>query len=170
MREVLVISGPCGAGKTSVGFESLELLEEHGIACAMVDAELVYFHPKPDDDPQGTRVAEAALAALVPVYEAAGIERLLLPRVIERPRHLELVRAAVPGARLQVAWLEVPAATIEARLAEREVGSALEWHVRRAEEIRRNAGEHELFDFSVDGDRTVREVAQDVLSHAGWLT
>ena len=50
----------------------------------MIDAELAYFHPKPDDDPQGTRVAEEALAAVAPVYAAAGIERLLLPRVIER--------------------------------------------------------------------------------------
>ena len=169
MRDVLVISGPCGAGKTSVGFESLELLEEQGVAAVMVDAELVYFHPKPDDDPQGTRVAESALAALVPVYEAAGLDRLLLPRVIERPRHLELVRTAVPGANVQVAWLDVPPATIEARLAEREVGSALEWHIRRAEEIRRNAAAHHLFNFAVDGDRGVRDVAQDVLERAGWI-
>ena len=83
-----MITGPCGAGKTSVGFECLELLEEHGRPAAMIDAELAYFHPKPDDDPQGTRVAEAALAALAPVYAGAGLERLLLPRVIERPRHL----------------------------------------------------------------------------------
>src|SRR6266511_5667068 len=96
VRDVLVISGPCGAGKSTVGFECLELLEAGGVAAAMIDAELAYFHPKPDDDPQGTRVAEAALAAVAPVYAAAGIERLLLPRVIERPRHLELVHTALP--------------------------------------------------------------------------
>jgi hypothetical protein len=169
VRDVLVISGPCGAGKTSVGFESLELLEEHGVGAVMVDAELVYFHPKPADDPQGTRVAERALAALVPVYDAAGLERLLLPRVVERPRHLELVRSAVPGARLQVAWLDVPQDVIAARLGEREVGSALQWHVDRAAEIRRNAAAHDLFDFEVDGDRPVREVATEVLERAGWI-
>ena len=135
----------------------------------MVDAELAYFHPKPDDDPQGTRVAEAALAAVAPVYAEAGLQRLLLPRVIERPRHLELVKAAVPGARIQVAWLEVPLATIATRLARREVGSALDWHVRRAEEIVGNASGHDLFDFAVDGDRPVRAVAGDVLVRAGWL-
>jgi hypothetical protein len=169
VREVLVITGPCGAGKTSVGFECLELLEEHGRPAAMIDAELAYFHPKPRDDPQGTRVAEAALAALAPVYARAGLERLLLPRVIERPRHLELVHAAVPGAHVQVAWLDVPPATIGERLAAREVGSALEWHVRRAEEIVRNASAHDLFDFAVDGDRPVRAVAHEVLARAGWL-
>ena len=51
VREVLVISGPCGAGKSSVGFECLELLEAGGVATAMIDAELTYFHPKPDEDP-----------------------------------------------------------------------------------------------------------------------
>jgi hypothetical protein len=169
VREVLVITGPCGAGKTSVGFECLELLEEHGRPAAMIDAELAYFHPKPDNDPQGTRVAKAALAALAPVYARAGLERLLLPRVIERPRHLELVHAALPGAHVQVAWLDVPPATIGERLAAREVGSALEWHVRRAEEIVRNASAHDLFDFAVDGDRPVRAVAGDVLTRAGWI-
>ena len=160
---MLVISGPCGAGKSTVGFECLELLEAGGVAAAMIDAELAYFHPKPDDDPQGTRVAEQALAAVAPVYAAAGIERLLLPRVIERPRHLDIVRAAVPGSRFQIAWLDVPAETVAERLAAREVGSALDWHLQRAEEIRSNALAHDLFDFIIDGDRTVREVAQDVL-------
>ena len=168
MREVLVISGPCGAGKSTVGFECLELLEAAGVAAAMIDAELAYFHPKPDDDPQGTRVAEQALAALAPIYAAAGIERLLLPRVIERRRHLELVHAALPGARLQVAWLEVSTETIAERLAEREVGSGLEWHLQRADEIRRNALVHYLFDFVVDGEGPVRDVAVEALERAGW--
>ena len=169
MSDVLAISGPCGAGKSSVGFGCLELLEAYGVAAAMIDAELAYFHPKPADDRQGTRVAEQALAALAPVYAAAGIERLLLPRVIERPRHLELIRAALPGAHLRIVWLEVAQETIAERLAVRETGSALDWHLRRAEEIRSNATAHDLFDFAVDGERTVREVSDDVLLRAGWL-
>jgi GNAT superfamily N-acetyltransferase len=168
VKEVLVISGPCGAGKSSVGFECLELLEEGGVAAAMIDAELAYFHPKPEEDPQGTRVAERALAALAPIYESAGIGRLLLPRVVERRRHLELVHAALPGARFQVVWLQVSAETIAERLAVREIGSGLEWHLQRAEEIRRNALEQDLFDFVVDGERPVRDVSLEVLRLAGW--
>src|SRR5436190_20293367 len=159
LRDVLVISGPCGAGKTSVGFECLELLEAGGVAAAMIDAELTYFHPKPHDDPQGTRIAEQALAAVAPVYAAAGIERLLLPRVIERPRHLDIVRAAVPGARFQIAWLDVPPETIAERLAAREAGSALDWHLQRAEEIRTNALAHDLFHIINDTAHTARDVS-----------
>ena len=55
------------------------------------------------------------------------------------------------------------------RLTAREVGSALDWHLRRAEEIRSNALADDLFDFVIDGDRNVREVSQDVLAQAGWL-
>jgi hypothetical protein len=169
VRDVLVISGPCGAGKSSVGFECLELLQADEVDAAMIDGELAYFHPKPDDDPQGTRVAEQALAALAPVYAAARIGRLLLPRVIERPRHLELVHAALAGARFQVAWLQVSTETIAERLAAREVGSAFGWHLQRAEEIRSNALAHDLFDFVVDGERPVRDVSVEVLRRAGWL-
>ena len=69
--------------------------------------------------------------------------------MIERRRHLELVRAATPEAQLQVAWLEVPLTTVAERLAKREVGSALDWHVSRAAEIARSAASHDLFDFVV---------------------
>ena len=47
MPDVLVITGPCGVGKSSVAFECMEILERAGVPAAMVDAELAYFHPKP---------------------------------------------------------------------------------------------------------------------------
>ena len=54
----------------------------------------------------------------------------------------------------------MPPETIAERLAAREVGSALDWHLQRAEEIWSNALAHDLFDFIIDGDRTVREVCK----------
>jgi len=163
--EVLVINGPCGAGKSSVGFECLEVLEERGIPTAMVDAELAYFHPQRG---MGEDVAERALAAIWPVYRDEGIDRLLLPRVIEKPLHLELVRRAVPGARIQIAWLDVPPELNAQRLRERERGTGLEWHLNRAEEIRRNA-RSDFADFEVDGSRDLRAIALDLLARARWV-
>lgn len=81
MVDVLVLTGPCGVGKSSVAFECMEILEREGVACAMVDAELAYFHPKPSGDRHGYAVAEAGLRALWEVYAAAGLDRLLLARV-----------------------------------------------------------------------------------------
>jgi hypothetical protein len=113
-------------------------------------------------------VAERALAAIWPVYRDEGIDRLLLPRVIEKPLHLALVRRAVPGARIQIAWLDVPPELNAQRLRERERGTGLEWHLNRAEEIRRNA-RTDFADFEVDGSRDLRAIALDVLARAGWV-
>jgi hypothetical protein len=163
--DVLIINGPCGAGKSSVGFECLEVLEERGIPTAMVDAELAYFHPQRG---QGEDVAERALAAVWPVYRDEGIDRLLLPRVIEKPLHLDVVRRAVPDAQIQIAWLDVTPELIAERLRAREQGTGLEWHLNRAEEIRRNAG-NDFADFRVDGSRDLRTIALDLLVRAGWV-
>jgi hypothetical protein len=165
MPEVLVINGPCGAGKSTVGFECMEILEERGIPAAMVDAELAYFHPQRG---MGENVAERALAAVWPVYRDEGIDRLLLPRVIEKQLHLDIVERAIPDARIQIAWLDVPPAVVAGRLGERERGSALQWHIERAEEIRRNAGD-DFADFRLDADREVRAIAVDLLDRAGWV-
>ena len=164
MPDVLIITGPCGVGKSSVAFECMELLEEAGVAAAMVDAELAYFHPKPAGDSFGYGVAEAGLRALWQVYAAQGIERLLLGRVVENEEQRALVERAVPDAQIQIFRLVATPETIGQRLAKREIGSGLEWHLRRSAEIARaTLGE------PVDAERSVAETAGEVLRRAGWL-
>jgi hypothetical protein len=74
----------------------------------------------------------------------------------------------VPDATLTIAWLDVPEDIVAARLAERERGSALEWHLRRAAEVRAS-GMRDGASFHVDGSRAPGVVAADVLRRAGWL-
>jgi predicted kinase len=88
--------------------------------------------------------------------------------VIEKQLHLDIVERAIPDARIQIAWLDVPPAVVAGRLGERERGSALQWHIDRAEEIRRNAGD-DFADFRLDADRDVRAIAVDLLDRAGWV-
>jgi hypothetical protein len=88
--------------------------------------------------------------------------------VIEKPLHLDLVRRAVPDARIQIAWLDVTPELNAERLRAREQGAGLEWHLNRAEEIRRNAG-NDFADFRVDGSRDLRTIALDLLARAGWV-
>jgi hypothetical protein len=98
----------------------------------MVDAELVYLSTAPAEDPLNEAIAERGLAALYRVYRDAGIRRLLLPRVLLYPRHLELVARAVPDATLTTAWLDVSDSVLAQRLEARESGDSVRWHVDRA--------------------------------------
>jgi hypothetical protein len=164
MVDVLILTGPCGVGKSSVAFECMNLLEAAGVPAAMVDGELAYFHPKAANDRFGYDVAEAGLRALWPVYAQAGHTRLLLPRVVEDEEQYAIVERAVRGARIRVLRLVAGSGTIEERLRARELGSGLAWHLERSAAIRRaTIGD------SVDAERSVSEVARDVLARAGWL-
>jgi hypothetical protein len=162
--DVLVVTGPCGVGKSSVGFECMNLLEAANVPAARVDGELAYYHPKRDPRGFGYPVATEALRAIWPVYAAQGIRRLLLARVVEDVEQRAIVERAIPSARLRILRLVAGEATIRARLAQREIGSGLDWHVRRSAEIARSTlGE------PIDAERSVPEVSRDVLDRAGWL-
>jgi hypothetical protein len=162
--DVVVLTGPCGVGKSSVAFECMNLLEAAGVAAAMVDGELAYFHPKPAGDRFGYAVAEAGLRALWPVYASAGLQRLLLARVVEDEEQLAIVERALPGARIRLLRLVARRETVAKRLRQREIGSGLVWHVQRSAEIARSTlGE------PVDAEGTVAEIAGDVLGRVGWL-
>jgi hypothetical protein len=71
--------------------------------------------------------------------------------------------------RCVVAWLDAPEDVVAARIAGRERGSAVDWHLQRAREVR-DSGMRERASIHVDADRPVGEVAFDVLCRAGWLT
>ena len=165
MIDVLVLTGPCGVGKSSVAFECMNLLEAAGVAAAMVDGELAYFHPKPEGEPHGYAVAEQALRALWPVYSARGITRLLLSRVVENEEQLDIVRNALPGARIRLLRLVAGPATVATRLRGREIGSGLDWHLARSAEIARSSlGE------PIDAERAVTDIARDALERARWTS
>ncbi len=164
MLDVVILTGPCGVGKSSVAFECLNVLEAAGVPAAMVDGELAYVSPSDPRDPFAYRVAEAALRALGPVYEAAGKPRLLLARVVEDAEQLAIVERALPGARIRTLRLVARPETIAVRLRAREIGSALAWHEQRSAEIAvSRLGE------PIDAERDVVSIARDVLARVGWV-
>lgn len=166
--EALLITGPCGAGKSTVGFACLDLLRAGGVQAAMVDAELVYLSTAPADDPHNEAIAERGLAALYRVYRDAGVRRLLLPRVLLYPRHLELVATALPGTSLTTVWLDVAEDVLAQRLEGRESGDSVAWHLERARAVS-ESGMRELADLQVDGERAPEQIAADLLRHVRWL-
>jgi hypothetical protein len=167
---VLLITGPVGVGKTAVAFETMELLEERDVPHAFFDVDgLTYFHPKPSDR-YGERFAIDALGMLVPrLREEAGIERLILARVLWERASLDRYRVAIPDAEITVVRLTAPLDVIDARIRHREPGSAVEWYLGRARELDTQWRAHPVEDLLVrTEDRAVRDIAQEIIGALGW--
>ena len=170
MVPVLVISGSMGSGKTTVLSEASDLLVEADVAHAAIDLDwLSIMHPSQGQ--HGERPMFANLAAVWPIYAAAGAERLLVARVVENQSELRQYRAAVPGAEPVVCRLQAPVNTMQKRLRAREPGMF------RAQAVARSAALSDILDrmraedFTVDNGegRSITNVARDVLTRAGWL-
>jgi len=163
MLDVVILTGPCGVGKSSVAFECMNVLEAARVPAAMIDGELAYVSPSDPRDPFAYRVAEAALRVLGPVYETAGKSRLLLARVVEDAEQLAIVERALPGSPIRILRLVARPETIRSRLRSREIGSGLAWHEQRSAEISvSRLGE------PIDAERDVVAIAHDVLARVGW--
>ena len=168
--QLLIISESMGIGKTTVLYEASDLLAEAGIAHAAIDLDgLAVMHPQ--ESPHGRLLAFANLAAVWPNYAAAGVERLIVARVVEHRAELDEYRAAVPGAQPIVCRLTAPLSLMHERLRVRESGMFLDRALERAAELDGILDSSRVEDFVVDNGsgRSVTGVAREVLSLVGWL-
>ena len=167
---VLLLTGPVGAGKSTVGAEASRLLGEARVAHALVDlAGLGACWPVPDDDPWDERVVHRNLACLWANYRDAGAERLIVCRVLEARSLLDRVADAVPGAEITVVGLRVPLPLLHRRLRAREAGRDPSWYLGAASDLVDVLERSGVPDFVVDNvNRPVCEVAREVLLRAGW--
>jgi hypothetical protein len=167
----LLITGTVGVGKSAVAAEANDALAALKVPNAAVDLDaLVWQWPstsKWNDD-----LMFENLAALWPNYAAHGATHLVLARVLETPAELSRYAAAVPGAEITVCRLVAPEALRVNRLLGRmPPGPSRDWHLSRTAELDAILDRLPCVDFTIDnGDRTVRDVALDVLIHAAWVT
>jgi hypothetical protein len=112
------------------------------------------------------------LASLWPNYRAHGATHLILARVLEDRGELARYRAAVPDAAITICRLVAPEAVrVERLLGRMPPGPSRDWHLSRTVELEAILGRLACEDFTVEnGNRSVREVALDVLVRAGWVT
>jgi predicted ester cyclase len=166
--KVIVISGSMGAGKTTVMAEASDLLSVKGIAHAAIDADAlgVVFLP-------GTDAADLMYRNLAAVWgncAAAGVDRLLLAEAVERRRDVDRIRIALSCAEITVCRLTARVETMRRRLRVREPGLLQEQLLARVAELDALLDEARTDDFSIDNDeRSVTEVARELLVRAGWL-
>ena len=169
--QVLLIGGRSGAGKTSTAYEVSAQLQVLGMAHCHVEGDnLDAAYPKAADDPHGTKLTEANLAAMWTNYAATGHHRLIYVNTVS-VLEPDLVVGAV-GGRASVTSIVLTASDAEVhdRLAGREIGSELQLHLdrsRRSAEVLEQqapAGTHRV---STDG-RSVAEVAAVIVGLLGW--
>ncbi len=167
--EALFIGGRSGVGKSAVALETSHLLAEAHVQHAVIEGDnLDLAYPPPWH--RGLRLAELNLAAMWRNYRRAGYRRLVYANtvsVLER----EALAAAMGGlARSVGVLLTARDETVRARLALREVGSALDRHLERSDRAAREleANVPDSVARVVTDGRSVTEIARELIALVGW--
>jgi adenylylsulfate kinase len=159
-----------GSGKTAVAIALGDLLQQREQPYALVDLDwLGWVDPAPFSLLTQRAVLAENLRLIWPTFREAGVERLVLARYVEDREQLDEFRAALPGVELAIVRLVAPAPLIELRLRARDTGAQLEEHLAETAEFAARAEANALEDAVVDnGDRSLAEVAAEVLNVVGW--
>jgi hypothetical protein len=165
--KVLVISGSMGSGKTTVLGEASDLLEQAGVAHAILDLDCIATVGVPNS----REVAYKSLADAFRNINRAGLHYFIVAGAIETTDELSHLQAAMPGAAVVICRLTAALTTLERRLRVREPGMKQARFLRRAAELDRILDEVRLEHFTVaNDDRHVTDAAREVLTKAQWLT
>jgi hypothetical protein len=98
------------------------------------------------------------------------VASLVVADVVESEEKVAGYRSAVPGADIAVVRLRATPATLESRLRRRERGADLAWYLHRGPELVAIMERAGIGDILVDtDDRSVGEIAAEVLRRSGWL-
>jgi adenylylsulfate kinase len=166
---VLLLTGPVGVGKSTIGLQVARLLDLAGLAGAFVDlAWIGECWPAPPGDRWNERIIHRNLAAMWRNIHDQGAERLILCRVLETRSLLNPIRRAVPGAAITVGRLRAPLSVLHARIRARDPDP--DWYLDAASYLAASLEHAGAEDFVIDNtNRSPRDVAADVLRRASWL-
>lgn len=171
VAEVLFIGGRSGVGKSSVGAEIHAQLSAGGVEhCLAGGDNLDQAYPVPWQ--QGLKLAEQNLAAMWNNYRRAGYSRMVYTNTASVTVVAALVEAMGDEPRVTAALLTASDATAGTRLAAREIGSALKWHVNRSNAAARALEEDApawVTRVETDG-RGVVEIASQLIRLTGWTS
>ncbi len=168
---LLVISGPVGVGKTTVGQEISNRLDRQGVPHTFIDLDaLTQTYPRPAGDPYGYRLAFANLQAVRANGVAAGSRNLIVSRVVEDRSQYEALQAALPGGVPTICRLMASEAVLLDRVRKRELGAGLGWHERRALELAGRLRQSGPADVVIDTDsRKPADIAEALVAKVTWV-
>jgi len=163
----VVITGVYGVGKSTVVEEMAGMLEQEAVSYGAIDVDwLWWFEVSGLSDDESRRVLFANLESVVGNYLDVGVVRFLLAWSIRDLSDLDALRAAVPLP-LQVVRLTAPIAVIKQRLTS-AVTAERKDDLRSAERWLGERTGSNLGDVVVANDRTIREVAAEILDWLEW--
>ena len=158
-----------GAGKTSVLAEASDIVALRHIVHAAVDLDALRLAHLPsaagNDDAMYRN-----LKSVCENYASLGVTRLLLARAMEDRAELELCKSTVSAANTSVCRLTASIAEMQQRVKMRESGVLQREYVARVATLDAILDRAHLEDFVViNENRPLSEVAQEMLSKAGWI-
>jgi adenylylsulfate kinase len=167
----LVLTGPVGAGKSTVAGALSDLLTSHEIRHAVIDQDyLRWVHPHPEGDRFGMQLGLRNLAAIWPNLRETGLACILLADVVEERAQIAEYQRAMPGTEVTVIRLDVPLPIILHRLEGRESETTIDWYRHRAPELQGIMERGDVEDMLIDvGERTPQEIAHEIARRTGLL-
>jgi predicted ABC-type ATPase len=165
MTRALVLSGPPGVGKTTIGWRVFDRCTDLGQDPAFVDLDLLgAAWPAPADDPHQSRLKAANLAVVWSNYRAAGSRRLIIAGVVENSGERRQLEEAT-GQPVVICRLEAPDAELAQRIRRRGRDGDLDKLVARAAELSAQLVAEDVSDFAVGtSGRGVDEIADEVIA------
>jgi adenylylsulfate kinase len=167
--DALLLTGPVGAGKTTLAKEAGELLRAAGVPHAVIELDwLAWCSPPAGDTALRRRLVLDNLGCVIANYEAAGIARFILAGSIVSVEHLQAIEGAV-GRALTVVRITAPLEVVFERVDSRDpasktIGSLRDLAAFEAR-VRAAAGACACVE-NATGD--VPSTAARVLTAAGW--
>ena len=169
MRHAILITGSMGAGKTTVLGEASDLLASDGVVHAAIDADGFANGFLPRSVPEHV-VLFRNLRAACQSYMNAGVQKFLLAEAIETREQIDRVRELLGDPQLVVCRLTAPLEAMQQRVRSREPGLLQQRFVDRCAELDAILDAAAVEDFSIaNHDRSVTDVARDVLARSGWV-
>jgi hypothetical protein len=169
LTEALFLGGRSGAGKSSVGNEIHAQLSAACVQHCLIEGDnLDMAWPAPWEH----GLAEQNLAAMWANYRALGYRRMIYTNTASvGPKVLrELTTALGDDPLVTAVLLTCGDETARQRLAQREIGSELEWHIKRsdlmARKLERRAADS-VHRVATDG-RQVADIATQIIGLTGW--
>jgi hypothetical protein len=98
--EILLLCGPTGVGKSTIGFELYLRCLKAGLTASYIDLDQIGFlRPPADGDPGNHRLKAGNLAATWRTYHTAGARHLVMTGPIDSQATLQTYLAAPPEPR-----------------------------------------------------------------------